>query len=124
MKCVNEIKKQPSPKKCSPTRLASDSSLFFRAMLKAADITQKEITYELRVSRTLTDGWMNGTKNDPFTQARRAVKPFIDKNRKDLLAAIILYIVGDDSFDEVVQERIQQMFAKPIPKIRDDGLVA
>lgn len=115
MKLAGENKNPPSLKKCLPTRLASDSSLFFRAMLKAADITQKEMTYELRVSRTLTDCWMNGTKNDPFTQARRAVKPFIDKKRRDLLAAIILYIVGNDNFDEVVQERVQQIFAKVQP---------
>ena len=98
-----------------PTRCTEDSSLFFRAMTKAAGITQKELEYELRVSHTLVNGWFNGSKNDPFTQARRAVKPFIDKKRRDLLPAIVAYIIGCDEFDEVVLERIQQVLTKVTP---------
>ena len=82
-------------------------------MTKAADINRKTIVCDLRVSKTLVDGWFTGARNDPFTQARRAVAMF--KNRKDLMAAIVMYVVGDDSFDEVVLERIQQLLAKVTP---------
>jgi hypothetical protein len=105
----------PSPTPSStPRRCTQDESLFFRAMIKAAGIVQKEMEYDLRVSHTLVNGWMNGTKKDPFTQARNAVKPFLNKGRKDLLPAILIYIAGGDNFDEVVLDRIQQIFAKVV----------
>jgi hypothetical protein len=112
MKLALDTEKPPSPAKGSRTTCAADTSLFFRAMTKAADINRKQLVYELRVSKTLVDGWFSGARNDPFTQARRAVQMF--KKRKDLLAAILLYIAGDDSFDEVVLERVQQIFAKVV----------
>jgi hypothetical protein len=105
MKLAKEGKRAPST---PPSRLVKDESLFFRAMVKAAELTRKELIYDLRVSDTLVDGWMNGTKNDPFTQARKAVKPFIDKKRRDLLPAIVAYIIGVDNFDEVVLDRIER----------------
>jgi hypothetical protein len=114
MKLAAESKKPPSPKKSTPSRVAPDTSLFFRAMIKAADISQKEMTYELRVSKTLTDCWVNGTKNDPFTQERRAVAPFIARKRMDLLPAIVTYIIGVDNFDEVVLARIQEVLVKVV----------
>jgi ribosome-binding protein aMBF1 (putative translation factor) len=55
-----------------------DYNLFFRAMIKAAGISQKELQYDLRVSRTLVQLWMSGEKNDPFKQARRAVSVFLN----------------------------------------------
>lgn len=120
MKLAAPEKKAPSsqpshPPSDQPRRLARDESGFFRTMCKAAEITKKELVYECRVSDTLVDGWFNGSRNDPFTQARRAAKLFIDKKRRDLLPAIVAYIIGCDEFDEVVLERIQQVLTKVTP---------
>lgn len=112
MKLAEAEKMSPAS---TPRRCTQDESLFFRAMIKAAGIVQKEMEYDLRVSHTLVNGWMNGTKKDPFTQARNAVKPFLAKGRKDLLPAILIYISGGENFDEVVLERIQQLLAKVTP---------
>jgi hypothetical protein len=115
---ASEIKapsSQPShPPSSQPRRLGKDESGFFRTMCKAAEITKKELVYECRVSDTLVDGWFNGSKNDPFTQARKAVSPFMDRRRRDLLPAIVAYIIGVDNFDEVVLERIQQVLVKVV----------
>jgi transcriptional regulator with XRE-family HTH domain len=83
--------------------------LFFRSMCKAAGISRKELAYDLRVSRALVDMWFTGDRNDPLKQARNAVRVFLDKDRADLLPAILIYVAGGEEFDGVVLERIAQL---------------
>jgi hypothetical protein len=103
----------PSPGNSTPSLHhdgePDNSNLFFRAMCKAAHLTRKELVYDLRVSKTLVDGWMSGEKNDPFTQARNAVSVFLGAQRADLLPAILIYIAGGEEFDGAVLERISQL---------------
>lgn len=117
-----EIMPPPDP----PSRCADDETLFFRAMIKAARIERKELAYDLRVSKTLVDGWFSGEKNNPFTQARRLVKVFLGKRCTDLLPAILIYIAGQDNFDGAVMERVKQALAsekksQQLTKIRGEG---
>jgi hypothetical protein len=114
-------------KKFPRSRCTSDSAnLFFRAMVKAAKINEKTFYYDLRVSKSLVDAWINGSRNDPFTQARKTVRVFLDKKCFDLLPAILMFIAGEENFDGAVMERVKQALApektpQQLTKIRGEG---
>jgi hypothetical protein len=93
---------QPSPDDAANPVANPDSGLFFRHLTKVAGITKKEWVYGLRVSDTLIDGYMNGSKRDPFTTARAAAKEIREKGRGDLLPVILLYVAGAEQFDGVI----------------------
>lgn len=72
---------------------------FFRHMAEIARISRKEFALDCRVSDTLVDGWFTGEKNDPFTQAKKALTLYQRIDRQWLIPGILAWIAGGDSFD-------------------------
>lgn len=79
-----------------------DGGLFFRHITKIAGITKKEWVFDLRVSDTMIDGYMNGRRRNPFSQARAAAAKVREKGRGDLIPVILMYVAGAEQFDGVV----------------------
>lgn len=97
-------KKPPTDTPSNPPSAHLDGGevSFFRHLAKVAGITRKEIQYDLRVSKTLVDCWMEGSKHDPLRRARDTVAMFIRKGQAGLLPAILVYIAGGEEFDGAV----------------------
>ena len=91
-KLALESKLPPSPQ--GNPYLDSEQPIFFHHIMKCAGLTRKEIQYDLRVSKTLVDGWLNGNKIDPLTRARDVVDRIRQEHRADLIPDVLAYIAG------------------------------
>jgi hypothetical protein len=67
---------------------------FFEASVKAAGFTNKEVSFDLRISETFLKMCKRGERIDPFLRARRAVEMFRKRSRGDMIPSILIYIAG------------------------------
>lgn len=71
---------------------------FFRLMVSLSGLTQKEVATAGRVNDTTCEGWMNGSRPDPFDRAREMFAAFTRRN-KGIGPNILAFIAGGDEFD-------------------------
>lgn len=71
---------------------------FFRVMTAASGLTQKEVATAGRVNDTTCEGWMNGSRPDPFKRAQDLFAAFTRRN-KGIGPNILAYIAGGADFD-------------------------
>ncbi len=82
---------------CAPTH--SVPAVLLNVLIKAADITRKELARTMNVSDTTVDKWMTGELADPLNRARDVVAMFSKRKRSDLVLAMLAYMAGGDDFD-------------------------
>lgn len=113
------------PPSCSPSSPLESLSLseqeapalFLRSIAKVAGITYKDFVYELRVSKTLVDGWHSGIRRDPLEQAKRVCQMLVKRKRMDLIVAVLAYIAGGDDADCCVLTAEQFEALKVLAKV-------
>ena len=71
---------------------------FFRMMVAASGLTQKEVATAGRVNDTTCEGWMNGSRPDPLERARDMFCALTRRN-KGIGPNILAYVAGGDEFD-------------------------
>ena len=71
---------------------------FFRSMVAASGLAYKEVATAGRVNDTTCEGWINGSRPDPFTRARDMFAAFTRRN-KGLGPNILAFIAGGADFD-------------------------
>lgn len=90
--------KTVSPKNITAATPLRSGELFFRSVVSASGLTQKEVATAGRVNDTTCEGWMNGSRPDPFSRARDMFAAFTRPN-KGIGPNILAFIAGGADFD-------------------------